>query len=75
MTSYPIKQNGKTLETHYVLKTAEIAFWTLTAHELKNGRDANLELDTRSSHGVTPPEQLPLASWIKDVLREHELCE
>lgn len=66
--SWKIIQAGRVVETHSSLRDAEIAFWILTAHELKNGRVANLELDTRSCDSVTSPSKLVLPSWAKDVL-------
>lgn len=74
---YAIKQFCKIVETHASLEAAERAFWVLTAHELKNGRTANLELNTYSSDCVSDPEKYraSFAPWVVDVLVQHELLE
>lgn len=73
MTSYPIRHNGKTVETHDNLRSAVRAFWILSAHELKNGRAANLYLNTGSSHGIPDPSEVDLPDWVREVLKEHGL--
>lgn len=68
---YQVTNGQNVLEEHHKLVDAEIAFWTLTAHELKKGRRASLRLDDRSRHEVTAPSKLLLPAWVKEVLREH----
>lgn len=75
--------DGRGIEKHERRRDAEKAFWILTAHELKNGRSASLQLTEDkangsrgpvvSATGITPPGELDLASWVCDVLTEHGL--
>jgi hypothetical protein len=73
--SYAIRHEGKVVETHETLRAATRAFWILSAHELKNGRCANLELDTHTCDSVAGPEHCspPLPDWATEVLRAHGL--
>lgn len=69
---YQIKKNGRVIEEHATLREATRAFWILTAHELKNDRVADYELDTYSSDCVDDPEKCspPLPEWARAVLKE-----
>jgi len=73
--AYKIKHRGKVVEEHIRAHDAERAFWTLTAHELKNGRIADLELDLHGAHGVCfPDECVPaLPEWAMEILKAHDL--
>jgi len=70
---FTIKHHGKAIENCTTLREAHRAFWTLTAHELKNGRVADLSLDTHSCAGVCQPEHCnpPLPEWVMQVLTDH----
>ena len=74
MTCGPIKitrgTGGKVIESFRDRKLAVRAFWTLTAHELKNGRKADLVfVDPTLPQLVVddPPSDLP--EWVLEVLR------
>lgn len=81
--SFHLSNNGKSIEKHENRRDAEHAFWILTAHELKNGRHASVVLSETKANGhqgpivaatgITPPSELNLPSWAKNVLAAHDL--
>lgn len=72
---YEIRHHGKVVETHETLSAATRAFWVLTAHELKNGRVADLELDTKTSDCIPALPRAGLPDWAADVLAPYGLVE
>jgi hypothetical protein len=69
---FNIYHNDKCIESHERIQDAEHAFWVLTAHELKNGRPANLRLDKGTCDSVRHPLLfccLPI--WAVEVLQQH----
>ena len=72
-----VKSGDKELERHPGFRAAERAFWLLTAHELKNGRIADLTLTGKSACAPSvcfPDECVPaLPEWAMEILKAHDL--
>jgi hypothetical protein len=72
VTEHVIKdKSGRVVERHPYEAAMLRAFWILTAHELKNGREAQYTM--HPAPVTTAPELLPLQSWVVYVLKEEGL--